>query len=509
MADNVTLNLSEDYYQGDAILAISVDGGPATNVTVTAKHGTATQPYTLNLAAGAHTISAQLTNDLYGGSASEDRNGYVESIYINGTDQNLSIACMAGDVHTVNVTVPATVSTTDLLNSLTTLQADLDAYKGTSAAALAALQTDIDASFAKVLAAIAAIPSTGGGSAPATPAAPLNTTFPAGWTTLTVSPTDSLQAALAAAAKGFVLTLSPGTYKQVQNVPAGLDGWTIKSTTGKPGDVTVDGGGGLTVAANNVATASTPGRLSQGKGVFHLSSPGTIQGITVTGGGLAAAGNHDGQAGVYWECSNGTCATIDCIITGNQNGVFGNSSNVGVTYVHTDCLFSNNGTDGGSHDTYVEGDSASSQIVTRCIANGSNAGNNFKSRLGTVTLTDSFIGSINANRWYDCADGAVLSVNGCTLVGNDGGENVAANGDETITKGPGNTTWSTNTVYVGNRQQDICNAGTFAANGCVVNFTGSSSQLVNSKGTGTGTLPTSPSGTYAPYPAVPAYPLAA
>ncbi len=84
-SDSVTVVLSEDYYQGDAVAQIAIDGITIGTTTVTAKHGTSTQQVSFGpiLAVGAHNISVTFTNDAYGGSPSTDRNLYVEAVYVN------------------------------------------------------------------------------------------------------------------------------------------------------------------------------------------------------------------------------------------------------------------------------------------------------------------------------------------------------------------------------------------------------------------------------------------
>ena len=498
----IIFNLSGDSYQGPPVAHIVIDGTALPDTTVTAVHGTATAGVSATLAPGLHAISINMVTDAYGGTPQTDRNLYLENVTVDGVDQHISANLLTTTPFTFNLNVPASgVDLTPVLSAIAAAQADADTKLAAILAAIAALQADVDAKFA------AGVASTSGTGTSAAAAPALNTTFPAGWTAITLSPTDSLQAAFAAAGKGFAATLAPGTYKQVANVPAGLDGWTIRSASGKYADVTLDGGGGLTVAANNSAGPGTPGRLSQGKGVLHLSSPGTIQSVTVTGGGLAATDGHDGQAGVYWECSNGTLTVLDCLIEGNQNGVFGNSSNTAIHYVTTGTIFRNNGVDGGSHDTYLGcNDLVSSATYTRCIANGSNAGNNFKSRVSSVTVTECFLGSAHNNRWVDCADGAVCTMTNNVLVGNDTGQNVFANGDESTTKGPGKTIWNGGTIYVGNRGQDLYSPGGITAAGVAVLFTGPSGVLMNSTNAGLGGMPSTPPAgvAFAPYPAVPA-----
>ncbi len=85
----VTLLVSEDAYQGNANMNVTVDGVAANqNVSVTASHAAgASQSVTLlnALAAGTHDIGISFTNDLYAGTAATDRNLYVNGIDLNGS----------------------------------------------------------------------------------------------------------------------------------------------------------------------------------------------------------------------------------------------------------------------------------------------------------------------------------------------------------------------------------------------------------------------------------------
>ena len=509
------LNLSGDDYQGAPVIGITLDATPQAQVACTAVHGIGVQAYSVSVTPGAHTLTVQLLNDLYGGDSAHDRNVYVESILIDGVDQKLSAALFGSTPQTLNITVPAPVpvasDTAAVLAAIADLKAAVAAEADALAASGAGVKADRGAGLAGLAAQIAAIPSAGGTTTTtAAPTTPLNTTFHQGWATLTASTADSIGAALAVAAKGFVLLLQPGTYKQVFNVPSGLDGWTIKSVSGVPGDVVITGQGGLSEAANQTATSGTPDRLSFGKGVIHCSSPGTIQGITVTGGGPTDDEPSDLQAGVYWDCSGGTGAVRDCMIIKNENGIASNTTSAAMRYVVDNCYFSGNGADEHSHDTYFNSaDLLSSLAVINSIFTGSNRGNDVKARVSTVAVSGSWFGTPNANRVIDCADGSTLTLAGNTFVGNDGGQNFFANGDESANKGPGNTAMSGNKVYVGNRTQDFLNAGTLFGQGNQVFFSGAQSNLINSKGTGLGDMPANnpTPGQFTPLPAAPAWPL--
>jgi hypothetical protein len=88
-ADSLTLNLSEDAWEGDALFTLYIDGKAVTTPqVVTALHdANQTQSFTFagNLGAGTHTIGIAFTNDAYGGSSSEDRNLYIDGITLNGS----------------------------------------------------------------------------------------------------------------------------------------------------------------------------------------------------------------------------------------------------------------------------------------------------------------------------------------------------------------------------------------------------------------------------------------
>ncbi len=79
----LTLNLSEDAYQGDAQFTVSVDGKTISSpqsVTTLHSSGSSEAFAFTGLSAGKHDIGVTFTNDAYGGSATTDRNLYVNSI---------------------------------------------------------------------------------------------------------------------------------------------------------------------------------------------------------------------------------------------------------------------------------------------------------------------------------------------------------------------------------------------------------------------------------------------
>jgi beta-glucanase (GH16 family) len=88
-SNTVTLHVSEDAWNGNAQFTVLVDGKQVGGVqTATASHGAGQwQDITLNgdfSTSGQHTVAVNFVNDAYGGSASADRNLYVQSVTING-----------------------------------------------------------------------------------------------------------------------------------------------------------------------------------------------------------------------------------------------------------------------------------------------------------------------------------------------------------------------------------------------------------------------------------------
>jgi predicted Zn-dependent protease len=86
--DVFVLHLSEDAWQGDAQFLVSLDGQQLGDVqTVTALHGLAQdQIFTFQGAfgIGAHDLAVSFINDAWGGTASTDRNLYIDGVDYNG-----------------------------------------------------------------------------------------------------------------------------------------------------------------------------------------------------------------------------------------------------------------------------------------------------------------------------------------------------------------------------------------------------------------------------------------
>jgi uncharacterized glyoxalase superfamily protein PhnB len=100
-ADTLTVNLSEDAWEGNAQFVLYIDGKAVSSPQdVTALHdANATQSFSFtgDLATGTHTLGVAFTNDAYGGSASEDRNLYINGVSLNGSSVFTGLKAQDGD----------------------------------------------------------------------------------------------------------------------------------------------------------------------------------------------------------------------------------------------------------------------------------------------------------------------------------------------------------------------------------------------------------------------------
>jgi parallel beta-helix repeat protein len=92
--DTLTLSMAEDAYLGDAQFTVKVDGVAVGGVnTVSTLHSSgASQMFNLtgNFGTGTHDVAVTFINDAYGGSASTDRNLFVNGVAYNGTANQAS-----------------------------------------------------------------------------------------------------------------------------------------------------------------------------------------------------------------------------------------------------------------------------------------------------------------------------------------------------------------------------------------------------------------------------------
>ena len=87
-SDTLSVMVSEDAWKADALASISIDGKTlSSSSVVTASHGkgeSQTLTFHGSWGPGPHTVGVSFLNDAYGGTASTDRNLYVDGVTYNG-----------------------------------------------------------------------------------------------------------------------------------------------------------------------------------------------------------------------------------------------------------------------------------------------------------------------------------------------------------------------------------------------------------------------------------------
>ena len=131
--DTLTLNVSGDHWKSDAQFIVKVNGQQAGGTyDASALHSSGdagTVQLTGNWGSGVQNVQVSFINDAYGGSASTDRNLYVNSIAYDGTTYaNTSATMMSNgtDTFAVGGSTPTAAAPADTL----TLTLSEDAYKG-------------------------------------------------------------------------------------------------------------------------------------------------------------------------------------------------------------------------------------------------------------------------------------------------------------------------------------------------------------------------------------------
>ena len=126
--DTLDLHMSEDAWQGDAQFKVLIDGALVGGIqTATASHAAgATQDFSFagSWGAGQHTVGVQFINDAWGGSASMDRNLYIDQVTYDGRTANGAPAALQSN-GTANFNAPAAGPSTAL-----TLHLAEDAWRG-------------------------------------------------------------------------------------------------------------------------------------------------------------------------------------------------------------------------------------------------------------------------------------------------------------------------------------------------------------------------------------------
>jgi hypothetical protein len=135
-SDTLVLSISEDAYQGNALFTVSVDGKQlAGTFTATASHAAgASQSFTFNgdWAPGAHAVAVNFLNDAYGGTATTDRNLYVNGVTYDGANTGQSAALMGAGPKSFSVTDTTAVPSPAIGSGSDTmvLAVSEDAYQG-------------------------------------------------------------------------------------------------------------------------------------------------------------------------------------------------------------------------------------------------------------------------------------------------------------------------------------------------------------------------------------------
>ncbi len=133
--DTISLQLSEDFFAGDAQYTLAVDGKQIGGVlTASTIHGSG-QEQVVNLSGnfgpGQHALSVNFLNDAYAGSASTDRNLYLDSASYNGvTTQGASLALLGAGTQTVAVGNPMTTVTVGSGSDTVGLKVSEDYFQG-------------------------------------------------------------------------------------------------------------------------------------------------------------------------------------------------------------------------------------------------------------------------------------------------------------------------------------------------------------------------------------------
>jgi hypothetical protein len=113
-SDTLLIKLSEDAYKGDAQFTVKVDGkqlgGTFTTTTLHSSGGSQAFAFAGDFGAGSHTVTVTFVNDLYAGTASTDRNLYVDDVIYNGVDTGKSAKLLANGSKSFAVTGGTTPS---------------------------------------------------------------------------------------------------------------------------------------------------------------------------------------------------------------------------------------------------------------------------------------------------------------------------------------------------------------------------------------------------------------
>jgi hypothetical protein len=107
----LTLHLAEDAWNGNAQFSLLLDGKQiSTPQDVIALHSAgAWEPVSFagNFGTGTHVLGVAFTNDAYGGTATTDRNLYINGIDVNGQHYGTGVTTLlSAGTATFNITTP-------------------------------------------------------------------------------------------------------------------------------------------------------------------------------------------------------------------------------------------------------------------------------------------------------------------------------------------------------------------------------------------------------------------
>jgi ribosomal protein S11 len=130
---SIAVRLSEDAYQGDAQFTVKVDGTQVGGtMTASALHSSGdSNVFVLNgnWATGSHQVAIQFLNDAYGGTATTDRNLYVDSVAYSGKTESGTTASLMSNA-TQTFAVSSTAATVSGPADTVTVHLSEDAYSG-------------------------------------------------------------------------------------------------------------------------------------------------------------------------------------------------------------------------------------------------------------------------------------------------------------------------------------------------------------------------------------------
>lgn len=341
-AQTIHVAASEDAWQGDALMTISVDGVQVGGeLAVTADHATGqVQDFYIkgSFGAGTHTVSVAFINDAWGGSASMDRNLYVKTVAFDGT----SVAGASGDLYSNGAVSGAGAF-----------------FSAQVVAALPVVSTPP----------VVVPPAVVGASSDIGLYAVGAPVYAAGSRVLTVGANKQFQtiaAAVNSSQDGDVVLVDAGTYKN--------DFATVNS---KISLLAVGG------RVDMVATVPPP----NWKGLLTVETDLRVEGFTFEGVHIPDEYGHNG-AGIRLD--GGNLVLVNDEFDNNQDGLLANAgAKMSVTIDHS--VFNDNGGNDGNgagniHNVYI-GDIAS-VTVTNSIFENAQVGHEFKSRAVSNTLTN-------------------------------------------------------------------------------------------------------------------------